>query len=188
MRTFYDPLEHAYYINGRRVVSVTQALTLADKIDTRWFTEEARNRGLAVHEYCERYDRRLPLGIPADAGVDGPIEAYQAFLADHQPRWKYIEKGLFHATDAYGGRPDRVGIVRGSLATVELKTGQEADWHGLQLAGYQGLQPAGARYVLYLGANGRYRLARCRRAADYPEFRECLLYARAAIEGGGVPI
>lgn len=188
MRTFYDPLEHAYYINDRRVVSVTQALTLSGKVNAQWFTEAARNRGLAVHDMCERIDRRLPLVEMAD-DVGAPVEAYRAFLHDHRPRWRYIEHGLFHKTDAYGGRPDRAGMVPlAGKATVELKTGAEEEWHGLQLAGYQGLLPTGARFVLYLGKNGKYKFVRCKRAADYPEFRECLLNARALLEGGGVPI
>jgi hypothetical protein len=191
VRTFYDPLDHSYYIDGRRVVSVTQALKLSGRIDDRWFTDAGRERGLHVHACCEAIDRRATLPLtPVSLGdeASGYIEAYRAFLIDHRPRWTHIEKGFFHVDDDYGGRPDRVGVVRGYRATVEIKTGSEADWHGLQLAGYQGLNPAGARHVLYLKSNGRFKFVRCARAADYPEFREALLYARAALTGSGVPI
>lgn len=191
---FFCPLEHAYYLGGQRIVSVTQALKLSGRIDDRWFTPEARERGLRIHHFCELLDRdpRLRDGAPVAVAhdVSGEVAAYRAFVYDYRPRWSHIEQGFAHAIDCYGGRPDRVGLLQrlGEKGTVELKSGGAYDWHGLQLALYQGLNPSGSRWVLYLGKNGKYKFVRCKRAADYPEARQALLDARALLEGGGVPI
>ena len=190
---WFDPLSHAYYLNGQQIVSVTQALTLGGRIDARWFTPEARERGLRVHRHCELYDISLRDHVqvqqPED-DVSAEVEAYRAFVHDYRPRWTHIEQGFVHEFEVYGGRPDRVGLILrlGEKGTVEIKTGAEYDWHGLQLAGYQGLNPSGSRWVLYLGKNGKYKFIRCKRAADYADFRHALAGARAIVEGGGVAI
>lgn len=177
---FYDLCDHTYYIGGQRVLSVTQALRLAGKIDCRWFTSETCERGLRVHLQCELFDRQKPY-----VELDGEVAGYRAFVADCQPRWRHVEQPFWHITDAFGGRPDRVAArLFGRPAVVEIKTGGEARWHDLQTAGYQLLIPTGVRFVLYLRPNGTYKLHRCRRSDDYAIFRDCLLQARPLLEKG----
>jgi hypothetical protein len=186
---FFDAVAHAYYWDspaGRdQWPSVTGIITRAGRIDTRWFTEDAAARGRAVHRVCELIDRQR-FGTLGAADADMQINAWRALYpallgAEHGYRlfvkavpteWTAIEQPSFHETKKYGGRPDRRGLVYGEPAVVELKTGQAADWHGEQLAGYQGLEPTGARFVVYLRLNGTYRIERCKDAFDYSRFDE----------------
>jgi len=46
---------HEYSDNGIIIPSVTQILKAAGVFDDRFYNEEARERGSAVHELCERY-------------------------------------------------------------------------------------------------------------------------------------
>ena len=173
----YRDADHAYLLDGRRIPSVTQVLTLTGRIDDRWFTEAACERGRQVHAVCEVLD----LGKPPDmlqaerAGIASYVDAYRMFLRDCRPVYDSIERGLYHKTLRYGGRPDR-GCRRlfGTSATLELKSGAEEDWHGVQLAGYERLRPKGARWVCYLQKNGRYKIRQCENVDDHQEFLRAL--------------
>ncbi len=185
-RYWFDVAAHHYYIGADRVVSVTEALKLTGQIDDRWFTPESRERGLRVHALAERLDGPTPMLSRAECdGVEGEVQAYREFLADCTPRWKHIEKPRWHFFQRYGGRPDRIAAsLFGRPAVVEIKTGAPADWHRLQLAGYQGLVPTGARFVLYLKPTGRYTLKRLTVARDYHEWDQYLAEARQQLTGG----
>lgn len=183
MMNRYDEETHRYSMAGVSVPSVTQILTLAGHIETRWFNESAAERGRRVHAIAERIDR-LQQGegaafserdVPEEIG--GEVEAYCAFVRDYRPEYDGIERAFWHPTLRYGGRPDRSLrrlLGRGALGTLELKTGAEADWHGLQLAGYERLRPRGSRWVCYLGKNGRYKMRQVTKADDHMEFLRAL--------------
>ena len=180
-RVFYDDAEHVYRLDGVPVPSVTQALTLTGRIDTSWFTPEAAERGRRIHTYAELLDTRTIDGVSfvrdreiPDA-IGGYVEAYRAMRRDVRPVYDAIEQACWHPQLRYGGRPDR-GCRRifGGPGTLELKSGGEADWHGVQLAGYERLRRRGGRWVCYLQANGRYKIRQCRAADDHHEFLRAL--------------
>ena len=57
----FDPITHQYRLDGERVPSVTQVLSVCGLIDDTWYTEESRQRGQAIHlatklldEECEK--------------------------------------------------------------------------------------------------------------------------------------
>ena len=163
-RGWYDPIAHTYYLGGSPIVSVTQVLVQAGRIDATWFTEEARRRGLAVHDWTAHMDRgtwRDRPAPPMPESIAGYIEAYTAFKFDCRPRFAAIETAWWHPGERFGGRPDRLlhGMIGGE----------------------------GGRFVLYLAKTGRYRLRRCREASDYAKFREDLTMVRDAVGyGAGV--
>lgn len=183
---FYNDEDHAYYLRGAKVPSVTQILTLTGRIETRWFTPEGAERGRRVHAFAEQADRATLDGavflqereIPDEIG--GYIEAYRAMVRDVRPVYDAIEAAYWHPIERYGGRPDR-GCRRifGGPGTLELKTGAEADWHGVQLAGYERLRRRGSRWACYLQANGRYKIRQMTSADDHDEFLRALREAWA---------
>lgn len=181
-RVDYDDAEHVYLLDGQRVPSVTQVLTLAGLIDARWFTPEAAERGRRVHQFAELLDTRTiddgvafvrDAEIPEEVG--GYVEAYRKMLREVRPVYDAIEQAYWHPVERYGGRPDR-GCRRifSGPGTLELKSGGEAEWHGVQLAGYERLRRRGARWVCYLQANGRYKIRQCTIADDHREFLRAL--------------
>ena len=175
----YDGLNHQYTCKGQLWPSVTQTLVRAGHIDTTFLrNEDALVRGREVHKYTMALDVLKTLrDVDLSPRVGAPLEAYQAFVRDKRPTWWYIERAFWHRALRYGGRPDRVFRQFAGCdgpGVLEIKTGGESDWHALQLAGYQRLRPAGSRWVLYLGDDGRYRLRMCREATDHSTFLAAL--------------
>jgi hypothetical protein len=174
----FDETTHRYYQGDLVVPGVTTVLKHGGLIDMRWFTDEARVRGTLVHELTHAVDAQLDLDTDTLAfrgGVLGELDAYHRFLDDYRPVYRLIERAMFHPTLRYGGKPDRVcSVFLGRPAVLEIKTGQPSSWHGVQLAGYQLLEPTGARWVVYLKPNGRYQLAPAKRAEDYADFYRAL--------------
>jgi hypothetical protein len=180
---YFDPNTHRYFLGGREVPGVTSILKRAGIIDTTFLRNEAAlRRGTAVHKQCEWLDSlpRLRVLEIAKGQIDSPMAgyavAYCRFLRDLRPIYTHVEAGLLHAALRFGGRTDRISADLGGLgpAVLEIKTGHVADWHGVQLAGYQLLFPTGSRWVVYLKPTGNYDLRRCPDAADYTRFLEAL--------------
>ena len=53
----FNPIEHRYYVDGAEYPSVTQVLDRAGLISEFCKDEEARERGLTVHQVTADYDR-----------------------------------------------------------------------------------------------------------------------------------
>lgn len=170
-RGYYREADHSYWMGRAHWPSVTQSLVRYGLIDTRWFADGAADRGRLVHAWAEQIDlAQIDERMIPDA-IGGYVEAYRQFLRDCQPEYDSIEQPYWNMQLRYGARPDR-GCRRlfGGPATLELKSGDEAEWHGVQLAGYERARPKGARWVVYLGKNGRHRIRQCRRADDHRDF------------------
>lgn len=191
----YDDTLHLYRIDGRIIPSVTQALKIAGHIDTRFYSLEAAARGSAVHALCQYLDDGtvpVPHGrivdLIAERGdeLQGYYEAYESFLFDTRVTYSGVEVLCAHPSGDYGGRPDRlVANLFGEQGVLELKTGDEEDWHAYQLALYQLMRPSGSRWAVYLGKNGRYRgPVRMTNADDYRIGRNAIAQAWAALTSG----
>lgn len=172
---FYDPVAHVYSWDGVPWLSVTQVLHKAGRIDDRWYTPDAAERGRRVHAFTVKLDQiegRIPNTPPVNAAYTIPddigaeVDAYRQFVADCRPVYNTIEQAIFAPWLRVGGRPDRtlLTLLGHAGGVLELKTGQAQDWHEEQTAGYVELDPArgGPRWVCYLGKNGRYKLKQCR--------------------------
>lgn len=172
--------EHRYWLGDRELIGVTAALTEAGLIDSRFFTEDAADRGTYIHAACELVDRDdLDFVEPE---YDGYVAAYGLFLRDARPNWLHLEHVVYDATLGYAGTADRVGLLNGAWAVLDIKTGPPAPWHGLQLAAYgrllpgpTGLRPV--RYDLYLAETGTYRLEPQRTRTDDATFLAALAVA-----------
>lgn len=177
MMNGFDEATHEYWRKGTKVPGVTTVLRAAKLVDPTWFTEEAKRKGTIVHDLTMQIDQESTLisRLSPKWDVLGEVEAYLKFRAEIRPRYRLIEVPMLHPVLLFGGKPDRVcSSLMGSPAVLEIKTGSPARWHGVQLAGYQLLEPTGARYVLYLKPNGKYVLEQCKRAEDYDDFYRAL--------------
>lgn len=158
---------HVYRVGGQSLVSVTQAIKIAGLMgDTSLYTDQARDRGTAVHSMVEYFDQGDLELDTLDPALMGYLDAYRLFLADYEPEWQLIEAQRADTTLRYAGTVDRAGMLKGIKHPVvlDVKSGSPEAWHPIQLSAYKHLvamELAAAlivRFALYLSADGRYRL------------------------------
>lgn len=74
------------------------------------------------------------------------------------PQPMMLERSLKHKTLGYAGTPDYVGMLGQDFGVLDLKTGQPAKWHLMQVRAYKELvQEAKKMWVLYLADDGTYK-------------------------------
>lgn len=156
----FDPALHEYRDGDTIIESVTQILKRAGLIDDRWFSEEARDRGSAVHTLCERYAH----GIRFD-NTGRPLASLQYVNAFAQ----FIEDFGAYAIDTetliygeinghrYAGKYDLLAEIKSKRVLIDIKTGAKAKWHPVQLAAYAMQAKPHSAMDLYLKANGTYQ-------------------------------
>jgi hypothetical protein len=159
MIEFYPPL-HEYREGDIVIPSVTQTLKDAGVINCFFYSEEARERGSAVHELCERYANG---GRFDEKGRSLETLAYlNAFAAWVRENGVYAistETTVDHTIDGfrYCGRYDLLAEIRKERVLVDIKSGAPAKWHVTQTAAYAlAVNPAKA-LLLYLKADGSYK-------------------------------
>jgi hypothetical protein len=159
MLEFYPAL-HEYRDGETIVPSVTHILKMAGIVNDQFFnSDEARDRGTAVHEFCERYaqGRRVDnSGRRLDS-----LEYVNAFAAWLQKTGAYAistETTVDHTIDGfrYCGRYDLLAEIRGRRVLVDIKTGSPAKWHLIQLAAYSLAANPGMAMALYLKPTGKF--------------------------------
>ena len=164
MTLLFDPTTHTYTYNGQRMISVTEAIKAVGLIDDRWFTEEATWRGSVVHRVCELDDLGTLDEDSVDPAAQGYLEAWRAAKSNLDLRFSDIEKPKVNGNYGFAGTPDRIGLSRTKKVVIDLKTGAEAPWHGLQLAAYAAFDhPFAAtyhRFTIRLQPDGKYSLTK----------------------------
>lgn len=174
----FDEAQHRYFEGTERLPNITTMLEMGGHIDPRWYTEEGRRRGKAVHDLTAKWD----LGL-IDRNLHACRSPYVGYLVQHvaldglvRPEWQHVEVPFMHGGFRFAGTPDRVGVVYGMLSVAEEKTGGLEAWHGIQLA-LQAILVAPqfgvpaeaiARWGWYLEAD-RYRLYQYQNGADFRE-------------------
>jgi hypothetical protein len=141
------------YSTGKPCVS--DILVDAGLVDPTWFTEEARERGTAVHSVCEFYDQGDLKEDTVDPRIAGYFESYKKWraLCGFAPEWVEVSLG----NEFYAGTPDRV-IVSRPRALYDLKSGPFYRSHAIQTALYVNLLPdpySYSRFGIYLKKDGR---------------------------------
>ena len=151
---------HIYRIGDRRIVSVTQALSILDdrwKVDP-WYLE----RGRLIHLATAYFDRDELDESTVDEKIRPYLDAYVKFREDTGFIPTHIEHKLFHPSYFYAGKLDRVGNFGYDLL-VDLKSGAKAKVDELQGAAYWELCRVNKISIkrvfdLYLSENGTYKL------------------------------
>jgi len=164
----FNEAEHAYYVGGERLLNVTQVLAELGMVDTRFFTEEARLRGQAVHLACQYDDEGVLNEDDLDPVLAPYLEAWRRFVADYEFEAELIEKRLWSAAYRYAGTVDRVGKARIAnngadkrRVAIDLKTGAALPAYPLQLAGYVNLLDEPTSYLrlkVELKPTGKYKV------------------------------
>jgi len=156
----FDPGRHEYREGEEIISSVTQILVAAGVIDDRWYTEESRERGSAVHQLCERYalgERTSSTGYNLESYEY--INAFAAWMRDKQVSTIKTEAVIYGEVlgRRYAGKYDLLADIGGRRILVDFKTGGKAKWHHIQIAAYAlQVNPDGAA-LLYLKPDGKYK-------------------------------
>lgn len=154
---------HTYTVNGEILKSVTTIIKEAGLIDTRWFNEAACWRGSAVHE-AVFFDIHEDLDVDHLHDIVRPyVNAWLKFKNDtkFRPLKSLCESRCYHPYYKYAGSPDLVGFLNGSIALIDIKTG-ECPTAGIQTVAYSIFPTIMAcspkRFSLRLRPDGTYRL------------------------------
>lgn len=181
----FDSEKHQYTFNGEVVASVTQILKAGGIIDDRWYTEESRARGTAVHETAFLYLQN-DLDFESIHPIVKPyFDAFLKFMADtkFKPMIQLCEVPQYNPFSNYAGTPDMVGILNGRPALVDLKTGDAKQSARYQTAAYADMPAIKVyspdRFDLRLFPDGKYKLNAHRDSSDLNTFLSCLNVARA---------
>jgi len=126
------------YSNLTGLPSVTSILRIF--IDTRWMTEESRERGQAVHAACNAmlngvYHYRLP------GDWQLYVDSFSKWVDHADPKVILTEKRLVSG-EGWCGQPDLVCRINGKAGPglIDIKTAQQCHkWHRLQGAAYRQL-------------------------------------------------
>lgn len=169
-RTHIYTVRHPECPDGERFDSVTQILNLERMLPNYSGVDpqvmiDARWRGTNVHAACEMLD--TPGGLDWDSLDEtelGYVQGWENFRRDtsFDPIPEFIETPLANLQYRFTGRPDRIGYLRdGSLAVVDLKTGDIEPYAALQMAGYGFLvDPSQVfqRFAVRLKPNGKAKV------------------------------
>jgi hypothetical protein len=178
-----DPHVYIDLETGAEVPHITGMLEATGWIDRQWFTEDASDRGTAVHKLTADYD----LGA---LDIDRLVSRYRPWVLGYiyamnvlRPEILSVEEPLIMQRGLiWGGRPDRAVRVAGETGPLEVKSGDPHKSHEVQTALQailleQRLEvPAEyqARYCVYVRENGRAKVERHERRADIRNAREVI--------------
>lgn len=151
---------HRYFLDGVRVPGVTEILDGIGLIDTRWFTEESRRRGSAVHAAIHYHLQKDLLWSSVDERIKGYVEAAILFLEESHFDGVEIEQRVVHTGyPMFAGTADVFGVFSSKETLADWKSGAISDVHGLQTALYD-IAKGGKRrrrIGVQLRDNGTYR-------------------------------
>ena len=124
-----------------KYLTVTQIL--AKYLDSKWFTEEGRDRGTIVHNACKNHLLGL-YSFPLPYKYQGYFDSFQRYAEKHFDQVLLVEKRLVDHRYKYSGKPDVVVKLKGktvpdvgdwktALSFSETWAGQIAAYHNLVL-------------------------------------------------------
>lgn len=178
----FDPVAHRYTLEGRELISVTQVLSEAGFIDRQWFTEQAMQRGTAVHAAVQAFHET---GAAPDDDVTAPFfDAYLDFQMEAGFALDAAEERICDPVCGYAGTLDlrgRFDKFDAGSDVIDIKTGAVPTWVRFQTAAYARLvtpRPV-RRWALHLRASGTYRLEPLSNSLDERIFLAALTVAQA---------
>lgn len=177
----FDPVAHRYYLNGAEIPGVTRILGVSGLRPLYDGFHTAQQRGLHVHDACERLDLEDLDWDSICPAWRGYVEAYARFKEEHGFVPEYVEYQTYHAEFRFAGTVDRRGRLHGEPIILDLKTGAEEHWHRWQTAGYAilGRWLTDRRAAVYLKPEGTYTLLYHDDPADLKVFLAALTITHA---------
>lgn len=169
----FEPVKHHYKVDGILKRSVTGIIQDAGLVDTKWFTEESRQRGSAVHHGVRLLLEGHKLDPKTvDPRIVGYIKGAERFLSEVFVEPICVEVPMYHETLDYCGTMDLVARYGSKklITIIDWKTGPVPDLEvvspeALQMAFYKMLFEANQpgkiqkRLGVHLEKNGNYKLA-----------------------------
>ncbi|MEG1806477.1 MAG: DUF2800 domain-containing protein, partial [Clostridia bacterium] len=121
---FYDET-HEYKLNDEIIPCVGELSRFASREVygevNQYALDNACDRGTAVHKACELIDKYGECEITDD--IEQYVKAYMQFRKDyHIKEFVAIEKAVASQEMKFAGTIDRVMVVDGKLAIVDLKS------------------------------------------------------------------
>lgn len=160
-RLRFDHEAHAYELDGRKVLGVTDVIREAGLMgDTSWYTEEGRIRGSYIAEATALDDVNDLDFDGLDDQLKPYVEQWRRFKKESNfvPFDDGIEQKVFDEVYGYAGMLDRRGTMQKKTATIDIKLGAKQNWHGIQLAAYdRTFKVRGKRINVYLSEDN-YRV------------------------------
>ncbi len=191
MSVIFDRAQHKYRLDtGRELLGVTETLTLAGLIESRWFTERSAQLGTYVHAAVALLHED-DLDIDSlDPELRGYVQAYRAFEQQSGFVREQWEEQVCDEVLGVAGRLDLRGVFpRPALKypgvdVIDIKTGSVPPWVGYQTAGYARMLPRPIpmirwRWCLQLSADGAYRLHELTNRHDEKVFCAAVTIAQA---------
>lgn len=196
----FDEKEHRYFYGDKEIFGVTTVIKKGGMggYISRYFTEEARLRGKAVH-HAVFLDLHDDLHFDSlNAIIRGYIQGWIRFRKEtnYRPYLPLCEKKGMNKRLFYSGTPDCPGFLNGRPIVADIKTG-DCNTAKLQLAGYENLDEVqeflrmnakprlehqANRFDIRLFNNGTYSLRPHNSPNDWLNFVECLRVIRGGDE------
>jgi hypothetical protein len=156
---------------------VTQILKRAGLVDDAWFTEEARDRGSAVHIAAHYLDQGDLDWQSVHPSVLPRLRQYQRFLDEMRPEILAVEESVVNEALQYQGRLDRRYRIAGQEWLVDFKGPGQAPWQRIQTAFYAGTFPRPMRRAALHLSDERYQFIEHKDRKDWETAKAALLLA-----------
>jgi hypothetical protein len=162
----FNEKKHEYKVDGVICPGVTTVLKDVGIIDfsgiPKKILDRAAHIGTCVHKACELEDNRCLDYATVSPVILPYLEAWKKFETEYCVEIIENEKQIFCKRFFYAGTLDRVCKIKGELFLIDIKTGIEQYWHGIQLAAYKrALQEMNKEYgkikmaCIYLSKDGK---------------------------------
>jgi hypothetical protein len=181
----FDADTHSYIdlATGAELPHITGMLELTGWINPDWYTEDASERGTAVHGLTADYD----LGA---LELDRLVSRYRAYVLAYRevlellqrPTMLAVEEPNVHPALLFGGRPDRLVHIFGLAGILEIKTGEKKKADQIQTALQAILSESRLeipaeyqmRVAVYLRPDGRCKVEHHKERSDIRKAREVI--------------
>lgn len=124
MNLTFDGRRHIYMLGEERLPCVSDLCRFLHRelyADApAWQMEAAAERGTKVHAATEALDASGSVQIEGEYAPY--LQAYAAFLQEHDVWWEMAETSMHHPELRYAGTIDRYGLVDGEATLLDIKT------------------------------------------------------------------
>lgn len=177
MELIFEEEIHRYSFNGIEIPSVTHIMKFAGIIDDKFYNEDGKLRGHAIHMATQFLDEDSLDHESLHEEYAPYIKAYEKFKNESGFKPALIEYKVIDLKKEFAGTLDRTGhFANGSFAILDIKTGSIPKWAGIQLAAYSHALGATLsqdnikRFALQLKNNGKYKLQEFNNPRDIDVF------------------
>lgn len=134
---YFSVEKHEYHApDGTELVSVTGVCKSGLGIYQYKRVSNKAAFGTNCHKAFQYYDERDLDEATLEEAIKPRLGQYKLALANENIVVQQNEVMRYHPTFLYAGCIDKICLVDGVQALIDIKTGKVENWHGLQLAAY----------------------------------------------------